>query len=319
MEKKYRVRNWRDYNEALVKRGSITFWFDEEAIKAWQSGGDRSGKRGRPQKYPDGVIACSLTLRAIYKLPFRATEGFIRDLSKLLGLHADVPDYTLLCKRQKDLELPNLQSRLQRGEDVVILVDSTGLKVAGDGEWKVRQHGSDRRRTWKKLHIGVNSQTHEIEAVELTEPGIQDCQAFPEVIGKVKGKIKEVIGDGAYDRFSCYEVAEKRNCRLIAPPQHNARTSREKWDNRKKASPEAVKKRDETVLEVREKGSADWKAQTGYHRRSLAETAMFRVKTLLGNRLRSRKEHYQKTEVAVWCNALNKMLALGMPNTVAVN
>lgn len=315
-KKAYRVRNWKDYNQALVNRGSITFWIDEQTIEDWHSK-LKPVKRGRPLKYSDDAIICALTLKAIYKLTYRSTEGFLSSLIKLLNLDIDAPDYSLLCKRQSKLNIPLPTKNINPGEPVNIVIDATGLKIFGEGEWKVRRHGYTKKRVWRKLHLAINSETQEIESFELTELGVQDCQGFSKVMEKIKKPIKVAIGDGAYDRFSCYEFGTKNNFSLVAPPQKNARTSKEKWDNRKKASPEAVKARDDTVLRVREKGSSEWKKEVGYHKRSLAETAMFRVKTLLGNRLKSKLFSHQCIEVAIWCRAINKLNTLGMPITVA--
>ena len=313
-KKDYRVRNWKDYNEALVQRGSLTFWFDEKCLKQWQNS-ERTGKRGRPIKYNDIAIHCGLTLKALFKLTFRSTEGFIKSLIEILKLNLEVPDYTLLCKRQKNIPIvysPKSEERLH------IVVDTTGLKVYGEGEWKVRQHGWIKHRLWRKLHLAVNSKTQEIKAFELTDLGVQDCEGVPLLMDKIKTPIECCIGDGAYDRFSCYEEAEQRGFQLIAPPQRNAKTSDERRDNRKKASVNAVKKRDETINEVRQLGRKEWKVASGYYRRSLAETAMFRVKTLLGNRLSTRTLEHQKVEVAIWCQIINKMTRIGMPKTIVM-
>jgi hypothetical protein len=134
----------------------------------------------------------------------------------------------------------------------------------------------------------------------------------------IKHPIVEVIGDGAYDRFSCYEEAERKGFKLITPPQRNAVTSKERSASRKKASKSAVEKRDKMIEEIRLKGRKEWKIAEAYHRRSLAETAMFRVKTILGSRLSTRNIVHQRTETAIWCKIINKMTALGMPRAVAI-
>lgn len=316
-KKSYRTRNWKDYNKALVQRGSITFWFSPSCIDEWQNT-DKTGKRGRPQKYNDAAIHCGLMFKALFKLTFRATMGFIKSLMAMLKLNLDVPDYTLLCKRQKDIStvLPN--SGKPSGK-LNIVVDSTGLKVYGEGEWKVRQHGWVKHRLWRKLHLAVNSRTHEIEAFELTDLGIQDCEGLSMLIDKIQSPIESCKGDGAYDSFSCYEKAEDRDFKLIAPPARNAVTSDENRKSKKKASANAVKKRDDAVIRVREVGRKKWKVESEYHRRSLAETAMFRIKRLLGNRLSTKKFENQKIEIGIWCQILNKMTILGMPKTIAID
>jgi IS5 family transposase len=311
----YRVRNWKKYNEALVKRGSITFWFNEKAIKEWHRT-EKTEHRGRPEKYSDIAIQCSLTIKAVFRMALRATEGFIRSLIERMKLPLKAPDYTTLCKRQKTLSIDLPKSRKEANEGLHIVIDTSGLKIFGEGEWRVRQHGKTQRRRWRKVHLAVNSETQEIEACCLTKQTTQDCEGLPMLLDEVNELVDTVIGDGAYDRFSCYEDAEKRKYRGIFPPQHNASTSKVRPENKKKASKEAVLKRDKAITECRELGRAEWKKQTGYHRRSLAETAVFRLKTLLNDRLSSRLIENQQKEFRIWCCILNKMTTLGMPQTV---
>ena len=315
-KKVYRVRNWKEYNQTLVNRGSITLWFDKSSIEKWHNC-ERSGRRGRPEEYSDAAILCGLTLKALFKLSYRATEGFLRSLITLLGLKIRCPDYSLLCKRQKTLSIPK-HRKASSSEPLHIVVDSTGLKVYGEGEWKVRQHGHSKRRVWRKLHIAINSETQSIESFVLTDLGTQDCEAFPELVEQIDGAIDTVAADGAYDRFSCYEEAEQRSFTLISPPQHNARTSEERPRNKKKASAAAVHRRDEVIKEVRESGRKEWKIKSKYHRRSLAETGVFRIKTLMGNKLTARTFERQCNEVALWCHLINRITVTGMPVTVVV-
>ncbi len=314
----YRVRNWSQYNQALVNRGSINFWFSKEYLGQWNNK-KKTKKRGRPEKYSDSTIECGLILKALFGLTFRATEGFITGLIKLMELNLETPDYSLLCKRQKNLSVKLSKKKIKPGEKVNILVDTTGLKVYGEGEWKVRQHGVLKKRLWRKLHLAINEKTQEIEASALTELGIQDCEGFVRLVKKIDSKIGSCTGDGAYDRFSCYDLAEERTFKLIAPPQRNARTSRERRQNRKKARQSAVEKRDQCIEKVRRLGRSEWKKEIGYHRRSLAETAMFRVKTLMGNRLSAKKFENQQVKAKIGCAIINKMTAMGMPISTAVD
>lgn len=316
-KKDYRVRNWPKYNDSLIKRGSITLWFSKECTEQWENT-DRTGKRGRPKKYNDIVIECGLTLKALFSLTFRSTEGFIQSLIDIFGLNLAIPDYTLLCKRQKNLSI-NFKKPGKKIGEVNIVVDTTGVTVYGEGEWKVRQHGWAKHRLWRKLHLAVNEKTQEIEGFALTDLGKQDCEGLPMLLNQIESKVGSCKADGAYDRFSCYEESEQRSFRLIVPPQRNAVTSDERHGNKKKASENAVKKRDEAVQAARQLGRKEWKIQSGYHKRSLAETAMFRVKTLLGNRLTSKKFENQQIEAAIWCKIINQMTNLGMPISSAVD
>ena len=219
-KKVYRVRNWKEYNQALINRGSITFWYSEDCIAQWHNT-ERSGKRGRPEKYSDIAIECGLTLKALLGLTFRATEGFIRSMSELMGLNLEIPNYSLLCKRQRTLKVKLPKHSRTPGEKLTILVDSTGLKVYGEGEWKVRNHGVIKKRLWRKLHIALNSESQEIEALELTHLGVQDWDGFENLIKEIEAELETVIGDGAYDKFSCYKLATTHKFNLITPPQRN--------------------------------------------------------------------------------------------------
>lgn len=306
-----RARNWRKYNEALVQRGSITFWFSEDMIKNWHVN-DTLSKRGRPRKYSDIAITCGLTLKAVFKLTFRAVEGFIRSLMEKLKISAETPDYTLLCKRQKTLTVKLPKSNLRLDKGIHILLDTTGLKVFGEGEWKVRQHGYIKRRLWRKLHLAINAENQEIEAFRLTELGVQDCEGFPMLINDIDKKIESATGDGAYDRYAGYELAQERKFELIAPPRIDGKPTRECTSIKHgKKTLAALQKRDVAIDRIREIGHKKWKQEVGYHRRSLAETAMFRMKTLLGNKLKTRVMIHQEIETAIRCLVLNKMSILG--------
>lgn len=316
-QKAYRVRNWRQYNEALVQRGSLTFWFNEDIIKNWHIK-DQSPARGRPKKYSDVAITCGLTLKAVFSLTFRATEGFIRSLISKMKVQAETPDYSLLCKRQKTLEVALPKNKLNPKENINIVVDATGLKVFGEGEWKVRQHSYEKRRVWRKLHLAINADSQEIEAFKLTELGTQDGCVLPGLIDQIDKKIEIVVGDGAYDRYKGHRLAKEKGFKLIAPPRIDAKptvecTGDSTRQKLKQDMREALKNRDSYIERIRQIGSKEWKKEVGYHQRSLAETAMFRVKTLLNNKLSSRKFEHQKIEVAIWCNIINQITRLGMP------
>lgn len=317
-QKTYRVRNWKEYNEALVQRGSLTFWITEACIHQWRSQRTNKG-RGRPEKYSDLAIQTGLTLKALFRLTFRATEGFIKSVLELSKVEIEAPTYTLLCKRQKSITIDLPQKALQSGEALHLALDTTRLKVYGEGEWKVRQHGWVKHRLWRKFHVAINTESHRIEAFALTDLGTQDCEGVPLLLNQIEEPIGSMRGDGAYDRFSCYEECEKRNIHLITPPQRNAKLSSERKKYTRKPKPEVLKKRDKEIQAVRALGRKEWKITQGYHQRSLAETAMSRVKTLLGNRLSTRKLENQTVEAAIWCNIINRMTALSMPISTAID
>jgi len=308
-KKRYRIRNWRDYNKSLVKRGSLTLWFDEESIKKWHKA-TRTKRRGRPRRYANIAIQCMLTLKLVYDLSLRATQGLVESLIELLDLPIEAADYSTVCRRQKHLDI-KLQNK-NSNESFHGVFDSTGLKVFGEGEWKVRQHGYSKRRTWRKLHLGVDEASGEIVASVLTTNDFGDGEVLPDLIEQIDSPLSQVSGDGAYDSFENYDLLHKRGAKVTIPPRENAKTRQH--GNCK--SPPLV--RDEVVRAVRKLGRAEWKKKNGYHRRSIAETTMFRFKQLFGDKLHAILFENQATEAFVKCNALNKMTAIGMPESYAV-
>jgi IS5 family transposase len=295
---RYHLRNWRAYNQALVQPGSLTFWFDEESQKQWCRN-MHPEQAGRPTIYSDAAILCALTLKAVFRLRLRQSQGFLASLLELLQLELPTPDYSTICRRSKRLDV-DLDSR-PRSEPLHVVVDSTGLKVFGEGEWMVRQHRWKKRRTWRKLHLAVDEATGEVVAQLTTERDVTDDAVLPELLTEIEAKIEQVSADGAYDTFACYEAIEARGARPVIPPDANA------VDH---GSEEA---RDRTVRRVGEIGRTAWKVESGYHRRSLAETAMFRLKTIFGPQLTARSLANQQTEAAIRCRALNRITRAGMP------
>lgn len=299
----YRITNWKKYNEALVNRGSLTLWLDEESLAAW-SHANTEVRRGRPFVYSDTAVECLLTLREVFRLPYRQTEGLARSVIALMELDIEVPDYSSLAKRAGKLSID--LNIVRRGGPIDLVVDSTGLKVFGEGEWKVRQHGVGKRRTWRKLHLAINSKTQEIEASVVSTNGHDSDHAVP-LLEQINRPIATFRGDSAYDKWKVYGALDDRNIQGFIPPQHNAKI---KKHGNAKTSP---LQRDETIRRIRQVGRAGWKREVGYHQRSLAETAIFRVKTIFGNKLKNRELPNQQTEGRLRSKALNKMTKLGMP------
>lgn len=304
-KRQYRVRNWRQYNSALVQRGSLTLWVEQRTIDTWISQ-DVPARRGRRRLYSDVAILCALTLREVYHLPLRATEGLVWSLLGLLKVELPAPDYSTLCRRALSLEVP--LSATARRQPLHLVVDSTGLKVYGEGEWKVRLHGYDKRRTWRKLHLMIEHRGQTVVAASITDKEVLDRRAVPGLLGQIEGRVSEVLGDGAYDYAVCYEAIAERGARAVIPPKQRARL----WGR-----PHA-KSRDENVREMHRLGLKGWKQKARYHRRSLVETAMMRVKTLFSDKLKSRTFERQEVEARVRCAALNRMTELGMPKSYAV-
>lgn len=303
----YRIRNWSRYNDALVRRGSLTLWVDQDTLRAWRYQGPL--QRGAQFEYSDTAIECLLTLRAVYPLPLRATEGFARSIFGLIAVDLPVPDYTTLSRRAADVRI-TLPKRSTG--PLHLILDSTGLKVYGEGEWKVRQHGSSKRRSWLKLHLAIDPEAHEVRAAVVSEPGVTDEPAVPALWAQEAGPISGAGADGAYDRRSVYEELERREARAVIPPRRDAKIR--KHGNR--SGPRLS--RDENLRRIRQIGRAVWKEESGYHRRSLGETAMFRIKTIFGPGVASRGDGQRATEVGVRCRAMNIMTHQGMPVTVRV-
>lgn len=300
----YRVRNWSDYNQSLIQRGSLTFWFDEESIANWLA--EPAFKRGRPQIYSDIAIECALMIGSVFHLPLRATQGFMSSLIELADLPLPTPHYTTLCRRRGRLEI-ELEAAHDMNEPLHIAVDSTGLKVYGEGEWKVRQHGVDKRRTWRKLHIGVDTATHQIVAAVVTTNDFKDSEVMDDILEQMPNNSRTVSADGAYDTHDIHQAIADKGAVGLIPPRKDA-VLRQHGNCKAPAKP-----RDEVLRQVKKKGRKNWKLESGYHQRSLAETAMFRFKQLLGGKLCARIFENQAAEALLKCKIINKITSLGMP------
>jgi|SRR6185369_9340486 IS5 family transposase len=264
-------------------------------------------KRGHPRTYTDTAITTMATLQEIYHLGLRQTEGLMESIGELLHLRVAIPDYSTLSRRRATvaIELPRTRS----GEALHMVVDSTGVKVFGEGEWKVRQHGYTYRRTWRKIHVGVDEASGEVVAAVVTTNNYHDSQVLPDLLDQVEEEIRQVAGDGAYDRRICYEAIRARHARATIPPQRNAKI----WQHGNTKAERLA--RDENLRRIRQVGRAAWKRESGYHRRSLAETTMFRLKTIFSERVTARGFAGQAAQLLVRCAALNRMTQLGRPDS----
>ena len=305
----YRVKNWSEYDKALVQRGSITIWMSEGFEKTWLYVGEK--QRGSQFDYSDQAILMMLTVKEVFHLTNRGVEGFMRSIFQLLKINLPVPDHSTLSKRGKDLKvsLPKKNS-----QSLNIVMDSTGLKIYGEGEWKVRMHGASKRRTWRKLHIGAHPDDGEIQAVLLTENGVSDDQAVEGLLEQIEQTILDFAADGAYDKRKVYDIlnAHSPEVNILIPPRKNARI----WQHGNSKTERL--KRDQNLRAIRKLGRREWKEQSGYHVRSLAETIMFRLKTIFGNDLSTRLMETQTTQALIRCMALNQMTHLGMPQSYRV-
>ncbi len=305
---RYKVRNWPEYDRALRSRGSLTVWFAEEAVAAWLPD-SIDKKRGGQQFYSDIAIETGLTLRSVYKLGLRQTEGFLESIFDFMGLKLPIPDHTTLSRRSGKLKAVRLKRK--PGESVHIILDSTGLKIRGSGEWQETKHGLQKRKSWRKLHLAIDEKTGDILASELTTDRNDDPSQVPVMLDQIEGDIQSATADGAYDRKEVYDALESLSsgpAAAVIPPRKDAVLSENASD-----SPTP---RDLHIMSIEENGRLKWQKETGYNRRSLVETAMFRYKTIVGACLRSRNFDSQKTEEKIGVAVINKMTGLGMPVSV---
>lgn len=306
---RYRVSNWQEYNQSLIQRGDVELWFNEEVLSQWTYPA-ATGRRGRPRVYSDLAMQCLFALRLLYHLPLRATQGLFQSLMRLLGCPLAVPDYSTLCRRQARLNPGMALSETKEGRH--ILVDSTGLKIFGEGEWKMRTHGKDKRRTWRKLHLAIDARTREIVATRLTLASVHDAQVLPELLLQVEGKIRKVSADGAYDTWECRYEIHTREAESNIPPRENAART---WCE---DVPPAAE-RDQAIAEIERTSLKEWKQRTGYGQRSLAETTMFRLKTTFGERMKARVIQNQVAEAVMKSHILNRFIQQGLPKSKRVS
>ncbi|VDC33753.1 IS5 family transposase [Pseudogemmobacter humi] len=298
----YKTRNWPAYNKALKRRGSLTIWFDP--AMTWEA--KPTGKRGRQPAYGDAAIQTCLTMKVLFGMALRQTTGVVESLLQLIGLDWAVPDFSTLSRRQKTLKV-NIPYRGSDGP-LHLLIDSTGIKVEGEGEWNARKHGGAKRRVWRKIHIGIDEKTLEIRAAEFTTSDVGDAPMLPELLDQIppEQEIGSVTADGAFDTRKCHDAIAARGAAAIIPPRKNARF----W----KPDTVGAIARNEILRTSKCVGRTIWRRWSGYHRRSRVETKMHCVK-LLGTRLTARDFDRQVAEFQVRVAILNGFTALGTPIT----
>ncbi len=303
---KYRVSNWSEYDQALVQRGDITLWISEDAVTSWKPA--PSGLRGGQRKFSDHAIATALTLRLIFKLPLRQAEGFLRSVLSLMDVDLEAPDHTTLSRRSQSLGVA-LNLAPVNGS-IHLIVDSTGLSIVGEGEWAAVKHGGRGRRGWKKLHLGVD-RSGVIVARALSDGNADDAKAALDLLDEVEGDITSVTADTAYDTVAIYDASAARGAEVVVPPSRSATRSRQR---RSRSSA-----RNRTIIRVKEIGRRQWKKESAYHQQARAENTFFRYKTIIGPGLRARHPKAQKAEALLACNILNRMIALGRPESFAID
>jgi len=302
---RYRVSNWSGYDRALVQRGDLSLWISDDAINSWKPA--PTGRRGGQKKFSDRAIEIALTLRLIFNLPLRQAEGFLRSVLALMDVELEAPDHTTLSRRSQSL---NVDLHCVAGDKPIhLIVDSTGLTIVGEGEWAAAKYGGRGRRGWKKLHLGVD-RSGVIVAETLTDGDTNDAKTALALIDNVDGVIATFTADAAYDTLAIYDASVTRGSEVIVPPSKSATRSSQR---RSRSSA-----RDRTIMRIKKIGHRRWKKESGYHRQARVENTFFRYKAIVSGRIRARHPESQQAEAVIACNILNRMLAIGRPESVAI-
>ncbi len=293
----------------MRQRGSLTIWFTDNAIEGWRAA-PRTTPGGQPWYSPLAILT-ALTLRAVFRLALRQTEGLIGSVIDLLGLTLAVPDHSTLSRRAETLAVPRPRPRTD-GEPLHLLVDSTGLKLCGAGEWLVEKHGTKTRRSWRKLHIGLDADTGQIVAAALTTKEVDDGSQVAPLLDQVAVTVASFTADGAYDQEGVAATVAERwpEAAIIVPPRSTAVPS--------ETAETAPTQRDRHLQSIAEHGRTAWQKASGYTKRARAEAAIGRFKQVIGDGLRSRTDRRRATEVDLAVHALNRMLELGRPISVRI-
>lgn len=302
---RYRTTNWSRYNAALRKRGSLLIWLDREMT--WLA--PHEGRPGRPPVFSNAAIQLCLSVKVLFKLPLRQTAGMVASLLRMAGLDWPVPDCSTLCRRQKTL---SVQIPYRRGDGPLnLLVDSTGIKFPGNGEWQARKHGVQGRRQWRKVHLAMDTATSDIRAVEFTPSRDGDSPVLPGLLDQIPEdeQIATVTADGACDTRRCHAAITERQATAIIPIRRNGRPWKEDCP--------AARARNETLRATRHYGRGFWKRWTGYHARSRIEAKMRCLKSF-GERISARDPDRQTAEIHIRIALMNRFSALGTAQIVRV-
>jgi len=277
----------------------------EDAVAAWRA--PASGRRGGQPIYSATAIETGLALRLVFHQSLRQTEGLLRSIADVLDIDIAIPDHTTLSRRGSGLAV--LPKTIGREESLHLLVDSTGLKIYGEGEWLDQKRGIRSPRRWRKLHLAVDAGTHEIVAVDLTPDDVGDVSELSDLLDQIDANVASLTADGAYDGDAVYDTVADRypGAEVIIPP-------------RATAVPKEITttQRDRHIVTIEKHGRTGWQRRSGYNRRSLVETAIYRYKTIINRRLQARTLPNQRTEARIGCNVLNRMTYFGMPTSVRI-
>jgi hypothetical protein len=225
----YKTLNWPADNEALKRRGSRTIWFDPDMVWAAKP----TGKRGRQPDYSDAAVQSCLTMKVLFGMALRQTTGFVESLLRLVGLDWAVPSFSTRSRRQETLRV-NIPYRGSQGPLHPLghccaiacrAMDSTGIKVEGEGEWHARKHGGPKRRVWRKIHLGIDEETLEVRAVEFTTKDVGDAPMLPDLLNQIPPgqEIASVTADGAFDTRKCHDAIAERGAHAVIPLRKNAK------------------------------------------------------------------------------------------------
>jgi hypothetical protein len=322
----YHITNWKNYNKGLCNRYNLDVWFNSKIISKWYFK-PKIRKAGATKIYSKTAILTCYQLKCLFGLSLRATQGFLDSLFKKLALPIRCPHYSQLSRRAKDLR--NIKLPFSGNNPMLFaLIDSTGLKVYGQGEWHVKMHKASKRRTWRKLSLLVDPVSHEIINNNLTPSNTHDSIAAMPMISKLPKSFDALWGDGAYDSSSIYKTLLDKGIKPIIPPPRNAVLSRQNFRKRRHLGRKALVQnnpaivyRDAAIEYInlfpdKEDGRRRWKQHSSYHLRSLVETAMMRFKQTFSDKLKARTFCNQQAEVRVKCYMLNKMIQIASANSL---
>jgi hypothetical protein len=302
----HKLTNWPAYDRALVNRGSLTFWFTDEAIRKWAA--PPSGRAGGQRKYSNLAIETALAFRMVFHLPWRQTKGCLQSLVDIHGLILEIPHHTTFSRRAKGLGKVALHEP-RHDRPIHILVDSTGVKVHSGNMRK-----PPKNRAWRKLHLVVDANTGDVVACDLGSSKARDAARVPALLEQIERPLASLSADSAYDTEGVYAATEGhregRSPRVLIPPKRNAQL-------RPKSS--SSRERNRNIRSRRRLGKRAWHTRSGYSKRSLVETTMSRYKTIIGSMVRARALQGQRVEARVGCQILNRMTALGMPESHRVD
>ena len=310
------VTNWSAYNKSLCERGKITVFLTPEVTDNWHEQKKRIGS-GKRNIYSDSTVLFMATIGEVYGLPYRQTQGFLEQVFMSNGIELRVPNYTILSKRAKDPKVKDIIKKIDKlrgdGEEIYLVVDSSGIKVYGEYEWKVKKHGKEQRRKWRKLHIGIDMKSRKVVSHTLTSNDVHDGMEFGKLLDGSKEhgrRVSRLYADAAYSWHAIFDRLEDEFIMPRIPLPKNSVISGEDVDE----AIMVMRPRDRALLEIYDAGGVEeWKKSTDYHQRSLVENFFSRFKTIFGEKMVQRRDDIREFRASVRCLILNKFADLGLP------